>query len=158
MASFTVLSRLSPSFSVISPSHLLVGLPLLLIPSTFLCIITFSKLFPVLKMCPQYFSLYQSMILSSGMWGCICAKTQSFVFFWQSMESLVAVSKSTFRMNLVSAGPPYLVSNFRCHMSLLGTQGNKPVLFLWLQICPYLSFFCQFSHGKCCYLLSEIAI
>ena len=36
-------------------------------------------------------------------------------------------------MYSVSAGPPYVVSNFCCHMSPLGTQENKPVLFLWLQ-------------------------
>ena len=99
-ASFRVLSRLSPNFSVISSSHLLLGLPLLFFPSTCPCIITFSKLLPVLKMYLQYFSLPRSMTLSSNMWGCIFLKTQSFVF-WQSMEFLVAVYKSTFRMRLM---------------------------------------------------------
>ena len=62
--------------------------------------------------------------------GAVSALEPNHLFFWQSMESLVAVSKSTFRMYSVSADPPYVVSDFRCHMSLLGTQGNKAVLFL----------------------------
>ena len=131
---------LCSSFLIISSSHLLLGLALFLFPSTFPCIITFFKLLSVLKMCLQYFSLPRSMILRSDMWSCICSRTQSFIF-WQSMESLIAVSKSTYRMHSVSADPPYVVSDFRCHMSLLGTQGNKPVLFLWLQICSHLSLF-----------------
>ena len=39
--------------------------------------------------------------------------------FWQSMESLAANSKSTFRMYLVSTDRPYVMSDFPFHMSLL---------------------------------------